>query len=260
MLIDPFTVGAQILNFLILMWLLRRVLYGPITRAMDERDGRIRHDIDNARRLQAEAAATREQLEQEAAAFASARDARLVEARTEIETWRRAQMDAARAEMDASRERWQRALVQEQRAAVGELRRRVVHEVLSLVRLALRDLADSELEERVVARFLSRLRELTPAERERLRAAAAGDGHRIDLRTSAPLADADRTRLRDAISGALGGQLAVHFDTATEPGGGVELRAGGLKVAWSLNEYLGSLEERLSAALGEAPEFDDDHA
>lgn len=260
MLIDPFTVAAQVLNFLILIWLLRRVLYGPITRAMDARDSRIRKDVEDARRLQAEAAATREQLEQQKAAFAAERDARLAEMRAELEQWRLTQMDAARAEINAARERWQRALAQEQQAALGELRRRVVQEVLSLVRAALRDLADTDLEERIVARFLSRLRDLTPAERERLRAAAESDGHRVHLRTSASLSDADRARLREAIGDALGMELAVDVDTSAEPGRGVELWAGGLKVAWSLNEYLDSLEDRLSAALGDAPAFEDDHA
>src|SRR5690606_12291123 len=103
MLIDPFTVGAQVLNFLILIWLLRRVLYGPSPRAMDERDDRIRRAIEDARRLQADAAATREQLERQAAALAAERDARLAEARAEVEAWRKTQMDAARAEMDARR-------------------------------------------------------------------------------------------------------------------------------------------------------------
>lgn len=260
MLIDPFTVGAQIVNFLILIWLLGRVLYGPITRAMDERDGRIRRDIEDARRLQAEAAAARDELAQQAAAFAAERESRLAEARAEIETWRQAQMEAARAEMDASRGRWQRALVQERRAAVGELGRRVAHEALSLVRTALRDLADSELEERVIARFLTRLRELTPDERDRLRAAAADDGHRIHVRTAAGLGEAERLRLREAVSDALGAEVTVEVDTTAEPGSGVEVRTGGLKVTWSLNEYLGSLENRLADALGSPPKADDEHA
>jgi len=39
MLIDWFTVGAQALNFLILVWLLKRFLYKPILDAIDARDG-----------------------------------------------------------------------------------------------------------------------------------------------------------------------------------------------------------------------------
>jgi F-type H+-transporting ATPase subunit b len=38
MLIDWFTVGAQVLNFLILVWLLKRFLYKPILDAIDARE------------------------------------------------------------------------------------------------------------------------------------------------------------------------------------------------------------------------------
>ena len=41
MLIDWFTVGAQVVNFLILVWLLKRFLYRPILDAIDAREKRI---------------------------------------------------------------------------------------------------------------------------------------------------------------------------------------------------------------------------
>jgi F-type H+-transporting ATPase subunit b len=44
MLIDWFTVGAQALNFLILVWLLKRFLYKPILDAIDAREKRIAAD------------------------------------------------------------------------------------------------------------------------------------------------------------------------------------------------------------------------
>ena len=40
MLVDWFTVVAQVVNFLILVWLLKRFLYKPILRAIDEREKR----------------------------------------------------------------------------------------------------------------------------------------------------------------------------------------------------------------------------
>ena len=38
MLIDWFTICAQALNFLILVWLMKRFLYKPILHAIDERE------------------------------------------------------------------------------------------------------------------------------------------------------------------------------------------------------------------------------
>jgi F-type H+-transporting ATPase subunit b len=48
MLIDWFTVGAQVLNFLILVWLLKRFLYKPILHAIDAREQRIAKELADA--------------------------------------------------------------------------------------------------------------------------------------------------------------------------------------------------------------------
>ncbi len=45
---DWFTVVAQIINFLILVALLKRFLYGPIIRAMDRREAEIASRMDAA--------------------------------------------------------------------------------------------------------------------------------------------------------------------------------------------------------------------
>ena len=42
MQIDWITIVAQIVNFLVLVWLLNRVLYRPLSRALDERAAAVR--------------------------------------------------------------------------------------------------------------------------------------------------------------------------------------------------------------------------
>ena len=60
--LDWFTLIAQIVNFLVLVWLLKHLFYGRVIRAMNEREARI------AGRLE-EAARTRASAEQEAELF-----------------------------------------------------------------------------------------------------------------------------------------------------------------------------------------------
>ena len=55
MLIDWFTVGAQAVNFLILVWLLKQFLYRPILDAIDAREKRIAGQIADAKQTMAEA-------------------------------------------------------------------------------------------------------------------------------------------------------------------------------------------------------------
>jgi F-type H+-transporting ATPase subunit b len=47
-LIDWFTVGAQALNFLILVWLLKRYLYRPVLAAIDAREKTLAKKIADA--------------------------------------------------------------------------------------------------------------------------------------------------------------------------------------------------------------------
>ena len=62
MLIDWFTVIAQIINFLVLVALLKRFLYGRIIKAMDQREEKIAFRLADAERKRNEA-------EQEAQAY-----------------------------------------------------------------------------------------------------------------------------------------------------------------------------------------------
>ena len=61
MLIDWFTVGAQALNFLILVWLLKRFLYKPILDAIDAREERIDAELAAAALKEAEAKKKRDE-------------------------------------------------------------------------------------------------------------------------------------------------------------------------------------------------------
>jgi F-type H+-transporting ATPase subunit b len=60
MLIDWFTVVAQIVNFVILLWLMKRFLYQPILSAIDARESRIAAELSEAATKLAEAEAKRE--------------------------------------------------------------------------------------------------------------------------------------------------------------------------------------------------------
>ena len=251
MLIDPFTVAAQIVNFLILIWLLRRVLYGPITRAMTARESRIREEVEEARRLRAEAQAQGEQYRQQLADFEAERATRLAEAHAELDAWRRTHTQTVRTEVEAVRLRWQQAIQQEKDGFLLELRHRAGREVLAAVRRALGDLADADLEARIVARFLTRLQSLTGEHRDEFAAAARADGWQVGVRTAFALSAADRERLEQALVETLGAGLTVHVEAAPDVLGGVEVRAGGLKIAWTLDDYVASVEDAVGETFGD---------
>ena len=82
MLIDWFTVGAQALNFLILVWLMKRFLYKPILQAIDAREKRIALSLADADAKKAEAQKERDEFEKKNEEFDQQRAALLSKAQT----------------------------------------------------------------------------------------------------------------------------------------------------------------------------------
>jgi len=84
MLIDWFTVGAQALNFLILVWLMKRFLYQPILRAIDARETRIAAELADADAKKAEAQTERDEFRRKNEEFDQQRAALLSKATDEV--------------------------------------------------------------------------------------------------------------------------------------------------------------------------------
>ena len=69
MLIDWFTVIAQVINFLVLVVLLKRFLYKPILDAIDQREKRIASALAEADAQKVEAKKEREKFQEKNALF-----------------------------------------------------------------------------------------------------------------------------------------------------------------------------------------------
>lgn len=249
MLIDWFTVGAQALNFVILVWLLKRFLYQPVLDAIDAREGRIATQIADASAREAEARRQGEAFRQKTDAFERERAALLAKAAGDAETQRQQWLEAARQAADELAARRQDALRNEAgqlTQALGDLARR---EVFAVARRALADLASASLEERVADVFIRRLRALDEPARASLAAAFRQPAAHAVVRSAFALPAAQRAAIQAATGEILGTAIPLQFDTALELVSGIELIVGGQKLAWSIDRYLGSLESAVSELL-----------
>ena len=160
MLIDWFTVGAQALNFLILVWLMRRFLYKPILHAIDEREKRVATELANADAKKAEAQKEHDEFQHKNAEFDQQRAALLSKATGEAEAERQRLLDEARKAAVALSSKRQETLRNEEHNLHQAISRRTQQEVFAIARKALTDLATTSLEERLGEVFTRRLREM----------------------------------------------------------------------------------------------------
>ena len=157
---DWFTVAAQIVNFLILVWLLKRFLYGPIINAIDERERRIAEQIDEAEKQQVEAKKERETYEQKNHEFDRHRSAMYKEVEEDIRSERWKLLHEAKKVADDFFTTRRDTIKNEIDDLHKSMQVCVQTEALEIARKTLKDLASAELEDQISHAFIQKLTQI----------------------------------------------------------------------------------------------------
>lgn len=253
MLIDWFTVIAQVLNFLILVWLLKRFLYRPILNAIDAREKKIADELADADAKEAEAQKEKEEFRRKNEEFDRQRDVLLNRTKEEVKNEKLRLLEGARKEVSDLRSKQQEALRNERQNLDREISLRVQQEVFAIARKVLKDLAGESLEELTVNMFAQRLQELNDEGKEELASALGKSSSPVLIRTAFNLPQAQRDFVKKMIKETLGIEVQAGFEIAPDMISGIELTADGQKVTWSIAGYLASLEESMDELLKEQP-------
>jgi F-type H+-transporting ATPase subunit b len=251
MLIDWFTVAAQAVNFLILVWLMRRFLYKPILHAIDEREKRVAAELANADKKKAEAQKESDEFRHKNEQFDQQRAALMSKATNEAKAERQRLLDEAREAAEALSAKRQEALSAEEHTLHQAITRRTQQEVFAITRKALTDLATTSLEERLGEVFTRRLREMDGKAKAGLAAALKTASEPALVRSAFVLPAEQRAAIQNALNETFSAEIHVRFETAPDLISGIELTTNGQKVAWSIADYLTSLEKGVDELLKE---------
>ena len=238
-----FTIVAQAINFLILVWLLKRFLYKPILQAIDAREKGIATQLAAVVAKEAAAQKKSDDFQHKNEAFDKERAALLTKATDEAKGERQRLLDQAKKDADALRDKRQAALQTEQQHLDQDIVRWAQKQVFAIARKTLTDLSDTGLEERMGDVFVGRVRALTGAAKEQLATAFKTSNHTVSVHSAFDLPPAQRTAIESAVKETFAPDAHVQFETAPEMISGVELSTNGHKIAWSIADYLSTLEK-----------------
>ena len=250
MLIDWFTVGAQVLNFVLLVWLMKRFLYQPVLDAIASREKRIADQIKGAAAKEAQAATERKTFEDKNEAFDRQRADLLSQATADAKAEGLRLADTAQKAAVALAAKRQQALATQAEQLQQAIAGRAAREVFAVARKTLIDLASASLEERMVEIFTQRLSELRDPAKSQLGAALKQGTEPAPLVSSHFALPAEQqAAVRKAINVTFSADVALRFETAADTVCGIELSAGGQKLSWTIAEYLRNLEHDVAALL-----------
>jgi F-type H+-transporting ATPase subunit b len=162
--VDWFKLIAQIINFLVVLYLVNRFGFKPLLRLMDERAARIKKGLEDAEAAErdrelarAERAAALDEARKEAQAMVARATKMAEDSRIEI-------LAAARADAEQVTERARQEINAEKERAIAELRGQVADLALEAAGKLIRQQMDAKTQRRLVEEFLS---EVTPSTESR---------------------------------------------------------------------------------------------
>lgn len=241
MTIDWFTFTAQIINFLVLVGLLRWFLYDPIVRAMQTREDKIAERLREAERTSEVAEEKARHFESKNREFDEQQDVRLKQAHQEAEEHRDRLKEEHRAKVDRKRDEWLEALEREREEIVEQFRQQIGELADEAARKTLAELADDELETRMLKKFVDRIEQLDQQQNAEIAEHLADGESEVSIRSAFEIPQQWRERLSGVLQNTFQHRGEVAFERGGELICGIELDVGGYRFDWNVDEHLRQL-------------------
>jgi F-type H+-transporting ATPase subunit b len=244
--IDYFTFFAQVVNFLVLILLLKFFLYKRIIKVMDEREKKITLRLQEAKDLKTEAEKEIVEYQQQKHEFLQKRESMLIEAGKEAKTLSEELIKKARSEVNESKNKWLEEVERQKKTFLSDIRRRSGEKIYFITRRVLNDLANDELELHIINTFIKRLYSMGENEKEELKGFMRKPREEIIIKSSFAIEGTLPERIKEAVRDQIGNEAKFRFEIDHDLLCGIELHTYDRQISWSLDSYLGILEEDIS--------------
>jgi F-type H+-transporting ATPase subunit b len=218
------TFALQAVNFLILVWLLKRFLFKPVGNLVAERKAEIVRAQAEAEAARQSAERARKEIEARQSQIEAERQAILDKARAQLADERAKMIEDARAEIEKLKAASLKSLNEERDAAAREVTDRSIQIAVGLAQRLLRQFSAPGLEELFLISVLDRLDHLAAPERAALTGQFGHDGGQLTVVTADALSPEAESKWRAALNQRLGGRSQIAFAADKELIAGVELK------------------------------------
>lgn len=242
------TFVLEMVNFLVLVWILKRFLYKPILETIAARQAGIDKTLTDARAVQGEAAELKARYEGRLAEWELEREKARGALQTEIEAERGRKLEALRGTLELEREK-ARVLDERRRA---EASHQLEDEALSLgarftARL-LTAIASPELEATLIGLAGTQLAELSGEQSTALREAYESQDGSARVVSAYPMSVAQRGSLEQALKAVLGGEVECKYEEDAGLVAGLRIVVGPWVLHANLRDELESFRESTLAS------------
>jgi ATP synthase F0 subunit b len=222
MTFDWWTFALQAANFLILVWLLKRFLFKPVSALVARRKEEIAQALAAAEAAKQSAEQARGEFEQRTSQIEAERNRIIEQERARLAQERTKVLEATHAESDQLKQDALKRLAEERAVAANEVFEQAVALASELAARLLGEAAAPALEGAFLRRMVEHLDRLSDSDRSAL--AGGRTGEPLLLTTAHPLGADEQAEWRAALVARLGNSRSIVFSTDAGLIAGAELR------------------------------------
>jgi len=224
----------EIVNFLVLVWILKRFLYKPVVEVIARRREKIEQTLQAAKEKQRTGEALQAQYENRLADWEREKEAARTEFQRAIEQERVHRLEALATELEAERRKREVVAERERRESEHRLETQTLALAAGFAARLLTRVAGPELERRLIEVLQEDLPRLSADRRRTLEQALRQESDPIEVTSAYPLDDAGREKLEQALADLAGRPVACRYRQDSRLIAGAQLRVG----AWVLHANL----------------------
>jgi F-type H+-transporting ATPase subunit b len=259
MQINWFTVIAQILNFLVLVWLMKRYLYKPILNAIDDREKKIAGQLADAKTKKDEAKAGQDEFNKKNEVFDQQKKDMMDKATAEAGAQSQKLLEEAKNNAKTLQDKLEKAAKDQQADLNHQMEQKTEQDVFAITKKVLADLGDVNFEEQSVNVFIKRISNIKEDEKDLFKKALHSGSGPIQVQSAFDLPEKQQTEIKSVVTKMLGTKPSFEFKTSPALLGGIELTTNGYKLAWSIAAYVNSFEKSIAAANQQKPVAEKKH-
>jgi F-type H+-transporting ATPase subunit b len=240
------TFALQAINFLVLVWLLKRFLFRPVGAIIARRKEEIASAQAQAAAARTAAEQARKDFEAQKLQIESERQAILDRARAQLADERSAMVEAARADAEKLKAAALKRLEEERNLASQQVFAQSIQIAVRIAQRLLQQFPAPCMEDLFLARVLDHLDQLSAVERAELLGDAAHDDHQLLVTTAAPLDSEAAEKWRAALCERFGARSRIEFSSDAELIAGAELKFPRAILRFSWRDALNQAERELA--------------
>ena len=246
MSIDLFTFFAQIFNLLLLLYLLRRFLYLPVLKAVDERQKFIERELKKAASSHKEALRLEAECKQKMAEIDAQKQEILSHTKAEAAILAEKLANEAKTQFEADKKQWKKRLAAEQKTFELAMQNLILEHFSKLADGALKQMADVSLNDLMIDKLKEKIIAL-PVRKKQEFSAAYQNKKQLIVRSAQKISAEQKQKIKEFLQSQLGllEETKFKFEIDKKLVCGVALQADEQLIDWNLTAYMNEFQKNM---------------